>query len=171
MKYAVIYESATGNTKMLADEIRNILGEENCVRFGTPEENMSGWEGNAEVLFLGFWTDKGECSGKIGKYMETLHGQKVFLFGTAGFGGSEQYFSQILNRVSAHLPESNTVTGTYMCQGKMPQSVRKRYEAMQEKAPQDDKIEQMIENFDRAASHPDEADLVSLRKTVTALTA
>lgn len=50
-----------------------------------------------------------------------------------------------------------------MCQGKMPQSVKKRYEAMQEKAPQDDKIKMMIDNFDRAASHPDEADLIRLR--------
>ena len=41
MKYAVVYESATGNTKMLADEIRNTLGEENCVWFGAPDENMS----------------------------------------------------------------------------------------------------------------------------------
>ena len=158
MKYAVIYESATGNTKMLADEIRTALGEDKCVCFGTPEELQSKAE-DADLLFLGFWTDKGECSEKIGKYMETLHGRKVFLFGTAGFGGSEQYFVQILNRVSAHLPKDNTVAVTYMCQGKMPQSVRKRYEAMQEKDPQDSKIQMMIDNFDRAASHPDKADL------------
>ena len=169
MKYAVVYESATGNTKMLADEIRNALGEENCVWFGTPDENMPRGTEEAELLFLGFWTDKGECSEKIGKYMETLHGQKVFLFGTAGFGGSEQYFSQILSRVSAHLPEKNTVTGEYMCQGKMPQSVRKRYEAMQEKAPQDEKIKMMMENFDKAASHPDKTDLDRLGKAVADL--
>lgn len=171
MKYAVVYESATGNTKMLADEIRNTLGEENCVWFGAPDENMSGGAEEVELLFLGFWTDKGECSEKIRKYMETLHGQKVVLFGTAGFGGSEQYFTQILNRVSTHLPDGNTVTGTYMCQGKMPQSVRKRYEAMQEKAPQDDKIKMMIDNFDRAASHPDEEDLHRLRNMITELNA
>ena len=28
MKYAVIYESATGNTEMLAKEIKSTLGEE-----------------------------------------------------------------------------------------------------------------------------------------------
>ena len=38
MKYAVVYESATGNTKMLADEIINILGDAECVYFGTVEE-------------------------------------------------------------------------------------------------------------------------------------
>lgn len=169
MKYAVIYDSATGNTKMLADEIKNTLGEEKCVFFGSPEENRQSTAEEAEILFLGFWTDKGECSEKVRKYMETLCGKNVFLFGTAGFGGSEQYFSQILSRVCAHLPEGNTVAGTYMCQGKMPQSVRKRYEAMQEKAPQDEKIKMMIENYDKALPHPDQEDLRCLRETVTSL--
>ena len=58
-----------------------------------------------------------------------------------------------------------------MCQGKMPQSVRKRYEAMQEKAPHDDKIKMMIDNFDRAASHPDEDDLHRLRNMIAELNA
>lgn len=169
MKYAVIYESATGNTEMLAKEIKSTLGEEKCVCFGTPEEELQSKAEDADLIFLGFWTDKGECSEKIRKYMETLHNRNVFLFGTAGFGGSEQYFTQILNRVSAHLPEGNKVSGTYMCQGKMPQSVRKRYEAMQEKAPQDEKIKMMIENFDRAASHPDKTDLARLEKAVADL--
>lgn len=169
MKYAVVYESATGNTQMLAEKIRRTLGEEKCVFFGTPEEAGASETEDAEMFFIGFWTDKGECSEKIGKYMETLQSKKVFLFGTAGFGGSEQYFSQILSRVAVHLPEGNALEGTYMCQGKMPASVRKRYEAMQEKSPQDDKIKNMIDNFDRAASHPDEADLTRLENAVTAL--
>ena len=53
----------------------------------------------------------------------------------------------------------------------MPQSVRKRYEAMQEKAPQDDKIKMMIDNFDRAASHPDGEDLHRLRNMIAELNA
>lgn len=169
MKYAVIYESATGNTKMLADEIRNVLGERECIFFGTLEENTQSATEGAEILFLGFWTDKGECSAGIRKYIETLYGRNIFLFGTAGFGGSEKYFSEILERVCVHLPEGNTVVGTYMCQGKMPESVRKRYELMKEKMPQDDKVEMMIENFDKALSHPDQADLTHLREKVTGL--
>ena len=34
MKYAVIYESVTGNTEMLAKELKSTLGEEKCVCFG-----------------------------------------------------------------------------------------------------------------------------------------
>ena len=45
MKYAVVYESATGNTKMLAEEIKKALGDSECIYFGTAEGNIrkDGW--------------------------------------------------------------------------------------------------------------------------------
>ena len=48
----------------------------------------------------------------------------------------------------------------------MPQSVRKRYEGMMEQNPGDQRIKGMIENFDRAVQHPDEADLNMLGEAV-----
>lgn len=172
MKYAVIYESLTGNTKMLAEAVRTELGEKDCLGFAAVSdlsEDMNAKIKDAEVIFLGFWTDKGDCSEKIGEYMETLKGRKVFLFGTAGFGGSETYFSQILSRVSEHLGRENTLAGSYMCQGRMPESVRKRYETMLEKNPQDGKIRDMIKNFDEALAHPDGKDVEWFREKIKEL--
>ena len=114
MKYAVIYESVTGNTKLLAEAVRRELGEESCICFAPASEasdNIEEKVKDADMIFLGFWTDKGDCSGNIGKCMEKLHGRNVFLFGTAGFGGSEAYFSQILGRVEAHLGEGCVIAG------------------------------------------------------------
>lgn len=167
MTYAVIYASATGNTKMLAEEIRKRLGKKECVCFGTVEE--AGTAVRADIIFAGFWTDKGDCSEELGHFLEGLHGRRVFLFGTAGFGGAQSYFDQILERVKGHLAADNEVVGTYMCQGKMPQSVRKRYEGMMEQNPGDQRIKGMIENFDRAVQHPDEADLNMLGEAVTGI--
>lgn len=164
MTYAVVYASATGNTKLLAEEIRKGLGEEECICFGTAEEAETAAE--ADIIFAGFWTDKGNCSEELGQFLEGLHSRKVFLFGTAGFGGAQSYFDQILERVKGHLAADNEVVGTYMCQGKMSQSVRKRYEGMLEQNPGDERIKGMIENFDRALQHPDEADLKALREAV-----
>ena len=164
MTYAVVYASATGNTKMLAEEIRKRLGKKECVCFGTVEE--AGTAVRADIIFAGFWTDKGNCSDELGRFLAGLHDRKVFLFGTAGFGGAQSYFDQILERVKGHLAADNEVVGTYMCQGKMPQSVRKRYEGMMEQNPGDERIKGMIENFDRAVQHPDEADLNMLGEAV-----
>ena len=55
------------------------------------------------------------------------------------------------------------VVGTYMCQGKMPQVVRDRYEAMEDSP----RRTMMLENFDRALSHPDQQDLDGLKQAVT----
>lgn len=166
MKYAVVYDSVTGNTEQLAETIREVMGKEECIFFGTADKEETEAVSDVDIIFLGFWTDKGDCSEKACRYMERLTGRKVFLFGTAGFGGSQQYFSQILTRVAGHLPKGNVLAGSFMCQGRMPAGVRKRYENMLEKNPQDEKTKMMIENFDKAQTHPDEEDLTGLKKAV-----
>ena len=95
-----------------------------------------------------------------------LKGRKIFLFGTAGFGGSAAYFQKIFDHVKQSVDPSNTVVGEYMCQGKMPQSVRDRYIKMKAQPEHPANIDALIENFDRALSHPDEDDLERLRKII-----
>ena len=85
------------------------------------------------------------------------------MFGTAGFGGSEEYFNKILKAVQKDLHSSNTVIGSFMCQGKMPQSVRERYMKMKENPEHPANLDALIKNFDCALSHPDSDDLEKLR--------
>ena len=162
----MVFASATGNTALLAEAIRKAEGAEGCVYFGAPSEDLSGRLDGVETIYAGFWTDKGSCSPEMEQFLSTLAGRKVFLFGTAGFGGAREYFDQILDRVASFLPADSTVAGRYMCQGKMPFSVRKRYEAMLEQNPEDKRAQGMIRNFDSALAHPDEADLGRLRDAV-----
>ena len=100
------------------------------------------------------------ATGKV--ILKLLQDKKVFLFGTAGFGGSEEYFHRILKNVQKSLGRSNKIIGTFMCQGKMPMSVRNRYESMKKNPIHMPKLDEMIENFDKALSHPDAADLDQL---------
>ena len=120
MKYAIVFSSQTGNTKQLAEAVSSVLPQADLCFFGSPSQEAL----QAERLFIGFWTDKGRCNQEITDFLKTLKGKEVFLFGTAGFGGSQEYFDKILSSVRKCLGASNTVIGTYMCQGKMPQSVR-----------------------------------------------
>ncbi len=53
-----------------------------------------------------------------------------------------------------------------MCQGKMPPSVRERYMKMKVQPEHPENIDALIENFDRALSHPDGNDLERLRKII-----
>ena len=158
MRYAVVYSSKTGNTKRLAEAIRAALGEAECIYFGPPDPKAL----EAPRLYVGFWTDKGTCDADSAAFLSHTAGHRVFLFGTAGFGGSDAYFSKILASVRAQLPDGAEEAGCWMCQGRMPQAVRQRYEAMEESP----RRQAMLENFDRALSHPDTEDLRRLREIV-----
>lgn len=53
-----------------------------------------------------------------------------------------------------------------MCQGKMPLSVRQRYEGMKKQPIHLPNLDALIENFDNALSHPDADDLERLKQAV-----
>lgn len=162
MSYAIVFSSKTGNTKLLADTLRDSLPQDACSYFGAPDPAAL----DADTLYVGFWTDKGTADAAILEFLEQLHGKKVFLFGTAGFGGSEGYFNKILKTVQKSLDRSNTLIGSFMCQGKMPLSVRQRYEAMKKQPIHMPNLDMLIENFDKALSHPDADDLARLKQAV-----
>lgn len=161
MKYAIVYSSRTGNTRRLADVLHASLPAEDCVYFGAPAPEALA----ADRVYVGFWTDKGSCDETVAAFLQSLPaGKEVYLFGTAGFGGSAVYFDKILDAAAANLPAGVRVAGRFMCQGKMPQAVRTRYEAM----PDSPRRQAMLDNFDAALSHPDADDLDRLCRAVTA---
>ena len=155
MSYAIVYSSPTGNTAMLAQTIREALPQAECCYFGEPDDQAL----SAKRIYVGFWTDKGTCDEQTARFLERLTDQQVFLFGTAGFGGAAAYFDQMLGRVNEKLGPEVKVIGNYMCQGKMPPAVRRRYEAMEDSP----RRTAMLENFDKAVSHPDAQDLAQLK--------
>lgn len=171
MRYAIIYSSKTGNTKRLADTIHAMFETETCGFLGTAKEAVEKEisQQDYDIMFVGSWTDKGTCDEEMQTFLKSLVNQKLFIFGTCGFGGAPAYFQQILERMQQNITASCSVLGTYMCQGKMPMSVRSRYERMLAENPGDQRMLQFIENFDRAFSHPDEDDLEQLREKIKAV--
>ena len=147
MKYSMFYASVTGNTKMLADAVEQVLAKE------TKTEKAE----DADLVCVGFWTNEGTASEEVRNYLKTLYNRKIFLFGTAGFGDSKTYLDGILEHVEDNMNDTNEVVGSFMCQGKMPQKVRQKYESMRtaENAAQ---MDMFIHNFDEALTHPDSLD-------------
>ena len=149
--YSIIFSSATGNTKLLAETIHQNLPREGCAYFGP-------WNGEiptSPTVYVGFWTDKGNADQNTLALLGQLRNKKVFLFGTAGFGESR-----------SALDDSNQIIGTFMCQGKMPQAVKDRYLRMKAQPEHPQNLDALIANFDRALSHPDKEDLEKLGQMV-----
>ena len=162
-RYSILYSSKTGNTKLLAKAIQEALPKEDYDYFGSIPESVP----KSSLLFIGFWTDKGTADSESLALLSKLRNRKIFLFGTAGFGGSNAYFKAILGKVKASIDQSNTIIGEYRCQGKRPASVKERYLKRKERLDAPKNLDRMITNFDKASSHPDNNDLDSLKKLVT----
>lgn len=88
MDIAIIYSSVTGNTKNIAEEIRKNLQNENMVYFGKVTESIP----KADIYFIGSWTNKGNASDDIIEFVKKVRNTKIAYFGTAGYGGSEEYY-------------------------------------------------------------------------------
>lgn len=151
MKYAVVYSSSTGNTEKLAQAIKGRVGD--CY-FGKPSDEAL----EADVIFIGFWAIGSACGADIKKFMEQLSDKKVFLFGTAGYGTTPEFFTSILNNVTPLLPETNTLIGSYMCQGKVAEAIVER---MKENKPE--KYEAIQDALVESVNHPNEQDIALLQ--------
>lgn len=164
MHIAIVYQSMTGNTRLVAEAIRSAL-DSDCVIYCGPPQDVP----QAELYFVGSWTDKGSCCKEIGEFLSGLENKSVAWFGTAGFGGSPDYYDALFSRVSALIPDSNRLLGHFYCQGKMPMSVRDRYVSLLTEHPDDKKLQVSVQNFDQALSHPDEEDLEQARQWARAM--
>lgn len=157
MKYSIIYSSRTGNTRLLAEKIKESIPG-GVSYFGAADAAAL----DANLIFVGFWTDKGCCDDIIADFLKQITTQKVFLFGTAGFGASDDYFDKILAKVKDCLKNPQNVVGQFMCQGKMPASVLARYQNMEESHLK----HLLIDNFNKALTHPDNDDMIKLANAV-----
>lgn len=163
MRYMIVYSSITGNTETIAKAIKDTLDEKYCVYYGSPSEVLTQ---EAGIIFVGFWVYKGSCPEEIKKYLQTLKNKKIFLFGTAGFGGSNTYFETILKDVKENISASNSIIDCFLCQGKMPHKVLERYKKMLIEQPKNSSISDMITNYENALSHPDIHDIEAAKAVI-----
>ena len=150
MKCAVVYSSVTGNTGKLAEAIKTRV---DACYFGKPSDEAL----EADLIFVGFWAIGNSCGTDIKDFLEKLSDKKVFIFGTVGYNNTQEYYEGILDNVKANVPSSNTIVGTYVCQGKV--SAPKK-EQIKEKMPE--KYEAMKDKIAEGENHPDEQDISGL---------
>lgn len=154
MQAMVVYSSKTGNTQKIATAIfAAIPGDSKDMQ---RVEEYKGKE--ADTFFIGFWTDQGNCDTKIANLLSSLHGKRIALFGTCGAARDDAYYTEIVREVKKWIPADNEYLGAFLCQGKMPMQVRRRYETLASGADADPHVRAMIRNFDEALLHPDKKD-------------
>ena len=159
-KVAVVYWSGTGNTQAMAEAVANAAGAELFTADAFSGEKMDAYDA------IGFGCpsmgseqlEEGEFEPMFEGCKSHLNGKKIALFGTCGMGNDPAYYQKVIDRVKTWIPEDNEYMDAFLCQGKMPIQVRRRYEEMAKSGQNTEQIQAMIRNFDRAMLHPDRAD-------------
>lgn len=160
MDYLVVYASKTGNTEKIAMAIFNALpGKSKDV------QRVEELNGEADTYFVGFWNNRGTCSGEIVNLLSGLSGKKVALFGTCGMGGSQEYFDRVVNQVEAFVPDDCEYLGSFMCAGKMPPQILEKYKQMQ-KINDNPQVRMMINAYEEGLLHPNREDFEHAKEFV-----
>lgn len=154
MKIAVIYSSKTGNTKKIAQAIHQALPQD--TQFHAIEKAPDPSE--FDLIFMGYWVDKGTADGKAINYMKTITNQKVATFSTLGaYPDSDHGKTSLVNAVTC-FGENCKVVDQYICQG----AIDPKFIEWMEKLPKDHSHapdEMRRKRWAEAASHPDQNDL------------
>lgn len=92
-RYSIIYSSKTGNTKKLAEKIREVLPEENCDYFGT--EGAKAF--SSDTLYIGFWTDIGNADPVTLELLKSLKNKYNTQYSRKCWKIPFLFFSDLLN--------------------------------------------------------------------------
>jgi hypothetical protein len=74
---------------------------------------------NYDLIFSGFWADKGGADIKTKQYLEKIHNKKVALFFTLGAYPDSEHAENIFVRAKNILAANNSVLGHFKCMGKI----------------------------------------------------
>ncbi|MCP1103532.1 flavodoxin I [Aequitasia blattaphilus] len=158
LDYLVLYQSMSGNTKKIAATIFSTLpgNSKDLIDFDIDKPIPE-----AKTYFIGFGVHHGTCRMAVTDFLSSLSGKDIALFATCGMGDIESYCDNISQTVSAWIESDNNYLGAFICQGKFPQSFRKKYEECLEKedCQNCEELRNLLSRFDQALTHPDSLDL------------
>lgn len=158
MKILIVYSSRTGNTKKVAEAIMKVMPE------GTlccPVEQAPAPEAY-DFIAVGFWADRENADAKAKAYMERIKGKRTALFATMGADPNSPHARMTMQNAQALLEQENTVTATFICQGRIDPAVTERLRKLPAGHPHAMTPDRLARH-EEAASHPDETDLMNAR--------
>jgi len=161
MKCLVVYSSLTGNTKMVAEAIFEIMPE------GTdmyPVERAPSSE-DYDLIALGFWADRENADKRAQGYISKIKDKQVALFMTLGAYPDSQHAINTMENAKALVAENNNkVVGEFMCQGKVDPKLIERFSKLPADNPHGMTPERRA-RLEEAAKHPNIEDLQNAKNT------
>ena len=103
MRTLVLYSSRTGNTKKVAQAIAGALPAGTpCLPVSQAPADLAAYD----LVFLGYWVDRGTANAEARAVMEGLHNEHIALFATLGADPRSEHGKMCLEHGMALLPSS-----------------------------------------------------------------
>lgn len=152
MKFAVIYDTETGNTERIALEIYDTIGYRDKELLNLSEDDEIP---DADVYFVGFPVHQRSCGIKTMECLEKIETGKVVLFATCGMSATDAYREKLEDKLSVWISDDAEYLGLYLCQGETTVAQQKRF--LETHPDISVELSEMLVN---GIGHPDEDDLV-----------
>jgi len=162
MKSLIVYSSRTGNTKSVAEAIKEILPEPCTIANVEEVPSVEDYD----FIAIGYWVDKGMPDQKAKAFMEKIKGKKVGLFGTLGAYANSDHADDCRARAEK-LMEGNEVLGHFLCQGRIDPKVLEMMEKMA--SDHHPMTEERKARIEEAKKHPDETDFSNAKQAFAAM--
>lgn len=153
MKILIAYSSRTGNTKKIAEALYEVAPE-GTVLAKVEDKPMAN---EFDVVFVGYWVDRGAPDGKSKEFLRTLKNKKVILFETLGADPASSHAYTVFANAGIYLAEGNHVVAVLAIQGAVDPALIAMMRKMPAGSPHNSA--QMEATVKEAAKHPDEADI------------
>ncbi len=151
MKILIAFSSKTGNTQKVAEAIQNALPGSELYHVETAPN-----PDKFDLIFMGFWVDKGTADEKAQEYIQKIKHKSVALFGTLGAYPDSQHAHDSLKKVAELLPDSQVID-RYLCQGAIDPKLIDWMSGLPAEHPHAPD-EERRKRWNDAANHPDETD-------------
>jgi len=159
MKTAIIYSSKTGNTKKIAEAIKNSI-ECECQLFAVNETPKID---DFDLIFFGAWVDKGMPDTKALEFMKTIKNKKVALFMTLGAYPDSDHAKKSIQKGIDSFGDNCEIVDTFICQGAIDPKLMEWMKKLPEDHPHAPDAERR-KRWKDANSRPDETDCENAAK-------
>ena len=165
MKSIVIYTSKSGNTKKIAEAVASELSCKAINFADAGELNLSEFD----FIALGYYIDQGSPEKEFKKFItQNVKNKKMGFFITLGADVPSAHATQAIDQgKELFLQNGNEILCTFICQSAIAPEVIEQLKKLGKAMPDDPRFAltpERLERWERAKTHPDEADVEAAKE-------
>lgn len=153
-KGIIIYSSATGNTKRVAEAMQAAMPD----FFDLADVQETPVLDNYEVVAFGYWVNRSAPNQGCIPFMKQIKNKYVILFQTLGAEPMGEHAMTCIANGGVALGEQCKVIGAFSCQGEISKGAIEAMKRMGPQGPHSASAENLA-RWASAEGHPDESDL------------